>query len=68
MQRTTTQQVTGSQPFTVILDEEVAAYIDQEKITDVNAYIVKLLREEKNRQKGGAPSAQQVEKFAPNAN
>jgi hypothetical protein len=52
MKRETTQQERGSVTFTIAVDDEVAAYLAQQKIKDINGYINTLLREEKARQSG----------------
>lgn len=52
MERETTQEKTKTHTFVIIVDEEVAAYIEQKKIIDTNAYMVKLLKEEMERKHG----------------
>ncbi|MCE3235600.1 MAG: hypothetical protein K0Q50_1780 [Vampirovibrio sp.] len=51
MQReTTNEEQLGSYTFTVIVDDDVAAYFEQAGITDPNQYMNELLQAEKNRQ------------------
>ena len=51
MQReTTNEEQLGSYTFTIIVDDEVAAYFEQAGITDPNQYMNELLQAEKNRQ------------------
>jgi len=52
MQRETTIESTKSHTFVIIVDEDVAAYIEQNKITDANTYIINLLRQEMDRKQG----------------
>jgi|GEM_PF-6964608 len=52
MQRETTIESTKSHTFVIIVDEDVAAYIEQNNITDTNAYMIKLLRQEMDRKQG----------------
>jgi hypothetical protein len=52
MQRETTQEQTKSHTFVIIVDEDVAAYIEEKNITDTNAYMTKLLRAEYERKHG----------------
>lgn len=50
--RETTSEKTTSRTYVIIADEEVAAFIEQQGITDTNAYMLNLLKEEMQRQKG----------------
>jgi len=52
MQRETTQEETKTHTFVIIVGEDVAAYIEQQGITDTNAYMNKLLRAEFERTHG----------------
>lgn len=53
MKRTTNQtSPKEANTFVVIVDEDVAAYIDQQGITDTNGYMLMLLREEMERRQG----------------
>jgi hypothetical protein len=78
MQRETTQRERGSVTFTIAVDDEVAAYLAQQGIRDVNGYMNTLLREEKARQQerglrpanphaaaGRNPTANDISRYAP---
>jgi len=57
LRRATTDEEKQYWTFTIIVDEDVATYIDQTEIIDANGYMNQLLREEQARQaaKGMGP-------------
>lgn len=50
MRQTDTSQEQKYVSFPIIVDEEVAAYIEQQGIVDINDYMNRLLEQEKQRQ------------------
>jgi hypothetical protein len=65
MPNTTTQNQTDT--LTINVDADVAAYIEQQGITDINAYINQLLKAEQDRQKSGDTNKSQTGDYAPDA-
>ena len=55
------REKTDTHTYVVIVEDDVVHYLDEQGITDTNAYMVQLLQAEKQRQKGAAPKSAQAE-------
>ena len=65
MPNTTTQN--QSNTLTINVDADVATYIEQQGITDTNAYINQLLKAEQERQKNGSAQKEGAGDYSPDA-
>jgi hypothetical protein len=52
MKREAYNEHTKTHTYVITVDDEIAAYIEQNHIRDANAYMVKLLEAEMQRQRG----------------
>ena len=52
MKKAAYQEPLKTRNYVIVVDEDVAAYIEQQGITDPNTYMTKLLQDEVNRQHG----------------
>jgi hypothetical protein len=52
MKRSEYNEKTKTHTYVIIADDDVAAYIEQNNISDTNSYMIQLLQEEIQRQKG----------------
>jgi hypothetical protein len=66
MTRETASEKTNTHTYVVIVEDDVAHYLDEQRITDTNAYMIQLLQAEKQRQKGAAPKSAQAEEQTTN--
>lgn len=65
MKRANTQEEKDAVTFTIIVDDEVAAYIEQEGIRNTNAYMNSLLQRAKQRQQAGKRPIQNLSSNTP---
>lgn len=58
MKRAEYNEKTRTHSFVIIADDDVAAFIEQNNISDTNTYMIQLLQAEMQRQKGVGHKAQ----------
>lgn len=57
MKRSEYNEKTKTHTYVIIADDDVAAYIEQNNISDTNSYMIQLLQDEMQRKKGVSQTA-----------